>query len=131
MDNLLKKQIEEAALQAGFVIEHVSLRKRRLHLGYRRAAGPTIWEQVSPDHVSHRGRLDFTTCHTRCTEVEREDKRKLKDALRNIPELKSLAKIIAMYTDHHAKLAEIQGMPGCMTLNVDKPPIDQPQTKET
>ena len=100
----ISDKIREVAESIGFTITELSPSPKGFHFHFCRATGPTIWEEVSPKHISGRGRLDFTVCHTRCKEIEHEEKRKIKHALRRaIPEI-SNAEIVGHYADHYDKI---------------------------
>ena len=112
------QKMEQVAKDAGFILSDISAHKKKISFAYRRASGPTVWDLVSPDYVSKKGRLDFTTCHTACADVELADKKALKAALRQaVPECHGCSEIFARYADHHDKLREIPNSPGHMTFN--------------
>jgi len=102
----LSAEIKNAAESAGYIVTELRPAAKGLVVLYRRATGPTVWEELSPDHVSHRGRLDFSTCHRHCQDAEREDKRKLKAAIRLLPGCRHL-EIEARYVDHLDKIVPV------------------------
>jgi hypothetical protein len=101
----LTPQIKAVLADLGFELVKLWSLRDTFAFDYRRASGPTIMDELRPQYTSKRGRLDFTTCHTHASKVEKEEKQLIKKTLREkIPACAKLGTIYGNYADHVEKI---------------------------
>ena len=100
----LRPEIEATATRIGVAITRLWPLGSGFGFAWRRIGRPAIWEETAPAFTSIHGRVDFTACHAACEEIEKREKKIIKQAMKHDLSACRVRKIVGIYEDHHDKL---------------------------